>query len=408
MPIPIAYISHLALRDALILFSWRTAHSSRGLLEVLGSKRFLSNTCFGRIKFHIIQSLLCNFLFEAYAQSRSGYKIIKKLLLVVLIFSQNAFCGEKVRVGSSPVVSSVGIYLADAFGYFRDEGLDVEITDIANSGAPMTLLLSKGELDVGGGNLTAGLFNAMCKGQKIKLVADKGHIGKATDYISLVVRKDHVSGGHYKDLSSLKGFKIGLTALDGVSQQIIAERFLGKAGLSEKDIEFVKMSYPEMNSALKAKGLDAAIQLEPFVTQAEIGGIGKAVAFASEIYPDQQSAAILYSPQFMKSRERAVKFMVAYLRGIRLYNQSLTDQKIRFEVFAQLKKRLNIEDEIWSKMTPVGLSDNGELNMSSLNQDLEWYRAKNYLLCRLQASDIVDTSVSREAVQILDKRAKRK
>ena len=90
---------------------------------------------------------------------------MRAFFLAGLLFATPAFAQElKIRVGSSPVLSSAGIYLADEKGYFKEQGLTVEITDVANSGAPMTVLLAKGEIEVGAGNLTSGLFNAVADG----------------------------------------------------------------------------------------------------------------------------------------------------------------------------------------------------------------------------------------------------
>ena len=58
---------------------------------------------------------------------------------------------EVVKVGSSPVLSSAGIFLALEKGYFKEEGIEVELVPFAGSSAPMLPLLAKGELDVGGG-----------------------------------------------------------------------------------------------------------------------------------------------------------------------------------------------------------------------------------------------------------------
>jgi len=329
-------------------------------------------------------------------------------LLLMLTFLITGFSaaakGAKIRVGSSPVLSSAGIYLAEDEGYFKEQGLEVEITDIANSGAPMTLLLSKDELDVGAGNLSSGLFNAAAQGHKFKLVADKGHVAKDRDYIALIVRQDHIASGRFKTLKDLKGFKMGLTALDGVSQQIVADRFLKKAGLTGKDVEYVKLSYAEMNTTLKTKSLDATIQLEPFVAQAELGGFAKRIAGSSEVHPGQQSAVIFYGPGFIqKRREDAVKFMVAYLKGVRLYNQSLTDPAARKKVRALLGRRMKISDErMWDKMVPIGLRDNGELNSEALEEDLKWYREQGYLKAAVKAADVVDHSFVREAAKRLD------
>lgn len=324
--------------------------------------------------------------------------------LVFLLLAISGGATAKIRVGSSPVISSAGIYLAEDEGYFKEQGLDVEITDVANSGAPMTLLLSKNELEVGAGNLTSGLFNAALQGQQFKLVADKGHVEKDRDYIALIVRRDLIDSGKYKSLKDLKGAKMGLTALDGVSQQIVAERFLKKAGLTEKDVTFVKLSYAEMNATLKTKGLDATVQLEPFVAQAEAGRFAQRVAGSNEVYPGQQSAAIFYSPDFIaKRRADAVKFMTAYLKGVRLYNKSLSDPEARKKVRASLGRRMKITDEaVWEKMVPIGLKDSGELNMASLEEDLKWYKAKGYLKGDLAATQVVDPSFSREAAKSLD------
>ena len=301
----------------------------------------------------------------------------------------------------------MGIYLAQEKGFFKDQGIDVEVTDIENSGAPMTVLLANGQLDVAGGNLTSGLFKAIAQEKGAKLVADKGHIGKDTDYIVLLVRKDHLDSGRFKTLKDLRGFKMGLTALDGVSQQILTDKFLQKGGLGEKDIEFVKLSYAEMNTALKTKSIDATVQLEPFVAQAEQAGFARVVAKGSEVYPGQQSAALIYSKKFLANRDQAIRFMMAYLKGVRLYNRSLKDSDARRDVAGILQKRLGIQDTIGAKMAPVGLNSDGNLNLLTLDGDLHWYQEKGFLksdtpTSSLVAKDVVDLSFAREAVRRLD------
>jgi NitT/TauT family transport system substrate-binding protein len=310
-----------------------------------------------------------------------------------------------IKIGSSPVVSSAGIYLAQERKYFKEQGLDVEIIDFNNSGAQMNVLLSKGELDVGAGNLTSGFFSAINQGQKLKIVADKGHIEKGRDYIALIVRGDHVASGRYKALKDLKGFKVGLTALNGVSQQILMERFLDKAGLKANDVEYVKLSYAEMNLALKSKNIDATIQLEPYLTKAELDGIAKKVASGSEVYPNQQSAAIFFSENFMEKRgEEAKKFMKAYLKGVRDYNRAFINGKERAGVIKDLKKQIKLEDEkVWSKMVPVGLDENGQINIESLLADVNWYMSKKYIEKAPTAENMIEMKFVNEAAKELSK-----
>lgn len=334
---------------------------------------------------------------------------MKIFFILTLIFPLLALANV-IKVGSSPVISSAGIYLAKERGYFKEQGLEVEITDFGNSGAQMTALIAKNELDVGAGNLTSGLFNAILKNQKFKLVADKGHLEVGKEYIALIVRKDHVDSGRYKELKDLKAFKIGLTALDGVSQQIIAERFLTRAGLTAKDVEFVKLSYADMNVTLKSKSIDAAIQLEPYLSKSVIDGVAKITNLATEVHPNQQSAALIYSPMFMeKNKEAAKKFLVAYLKGVRDYNEAFVSKKNTAKAISDLKKYVKIDDDnIWKNMAIIGLNQNGSVDKASLMEDLKWYKEKNYLEKIPNIDDVVDNSFAEEANTLLNKQVKRK
>lgn len=318
-------------------------------------------------------------------------------LLPLISFSKT------IMVGSSPATSSAAIYLAKERGYFKEQGLEVEITDFNNSGAPMTLLLSKGELDVGAGNITAGLFNAIAEGQDFRIVADKGSIDVNKDYLSLVVKNEHLASGKYKTLKDLKGFKMGLTSLDGVSQEILTEKFLNKAGLKLSDVTFVKLSYAEMNVALKSGAIDASIQIEPFLTKAQLDGIATKVAGGSEVYARQQSGAIFYSPKFMKENpEEAKKFMVAYAKAINDYNNAFINGIDKENVLKDLKKTFKYDDVVWEKMSIVGLNPYGKLNYKELVQDIKWYE-KKYVKKPLNPKKIIDESFTKYAESVLKK-----
>jgi NitT/TauT family transport system substrate-binding protein len=323
------------------------------------------------------------------------------LSLILFTFSTNA---RTIRVGSSPVTSSAAIYLAQERGYFKEQGLEVEITDFNNSGAPMTLLLSKGELDVGAGNITAGLFNAITQGEKFKIVADKGYIDIDKNYLGLVVRQEHITSGRYKTLKDLKGFKMGLTSLEGVSQEILTEKFLQSVNLKLEDVTFIKLAYSEMNLALKSGAIDATIQIEPFLTKVEIDGIAKKVALASDVYPGQQSGVILYSPKFIKEHNNdAQKFMIAYAKGIEAYNNAFVNKIDKNIAINDLKKVFKYDDVTWEKMSNVGLNQYGKLNTKELTRDIKWYE-KRYVKKTLNVNEIIDESFWKFAKKSLNKK----
>ncbi|MBL7687697.1 MAG: ABC transporter substrate-binding protein, partial [Bdellovibrionaceae bacterium] len=192
----------------------------------------------------------------------------------------------------------------------------------------------------------------------------------------------------------------------GTSQEAAAAVLLKNGGLKPSDVEFIKMSYSDSNKALATKTIDAVVQVEPFVTMAEQEGIAKAVTGVYAVYPGQQSAGVFYSPSFIKDRhEAAVKFMRAYIRGCRAYNAAFSPgakASEREEIVAILMKWTSLKDkELYSKMTPSGLDQDGRLNIASLKQDAEYYLNQGYIKSAPAWEAIVDNRFVEEAVRTL-------
>jgi len=315
---------------------------------------------------------------------------------------------SKVLVGVSPTASTAGVFFANELGFFKDENLDVVIQVFPTSTAPMIPLLAKGELDVGGGVIAAGLFPSSEESQTgILIVADKGSVRKSADYLKLMVRTDLINDGKFKTLTDLKGLRIGLPALGGTSLEASFALFLKKARLSPADVTFVKAGYADANKAFASKAIDAYIQLEPYLSEAEKSGVAKVISGVYEIHPDQQSAAIFYSPKFRSERrEVAVRFMSAYIRGIRAYNQAFmpgrTDKDFN-EGVEILSKWTSVKDKsVYGNMVPAGLHPDGRLNVQSIKEDLQYYVEQKYLKVMPDLSKIVDTSITDEAVIAVD------
>lgn len=331
--------------------------------------------------------------------------MMKIALTAALLLCTQAMAAP-VKVGYSPVLSTAGYFVALEKGYFKEYGLEIEGTPFKSSSAPMNALLAKGELDVGGGNITAGLWNANGDSQNIKLVADKGTVSKGHDYLALLVRKDLVDSGKFKTLKDLKGMKMAFTAQGGTSQEIAAERFLKKAGLTPKDVTYLKMSYADMNAAFRTKELDATIQLEPYVTIAENEGIAVVKGSVFEVYPEQPSAALFYSGKFAKERpEEGVKFLAAYLRGVRDYNAAFGKDKMDQAAIIEIlnKHTEKLAPEVWAKMKPVGLNPDGYLDVKRMKQDVEWFLGHKYVEKTLGLDELVDNSFADKALKLIGK-----
>lgn len=302
-----------------------------------------------------------------------------------------------IRVGIANTSSDIGFFLADKRGYFRDEGLSVTLLPF-DSAALMIAPLGSGDLDVGGGTVAAGLYNAVARGIDVKIVADKASIRPGYGFSTLLVRKDLVANGRYKTFKDLKGMTVA-TGGQGAGSESTLNEALKKGGLTFDDVHVVYLGYPQHLVAYDNKGIDASITNEPTVTLAVKQGVAVRVLGDDVVYPDQQTAVVLYSDDFMRHRrDIAEKFMTAYMRGIRDYVDVLKDGKIAGPgadaVIAVLTQYTKIKDPaIYREMTPNWVNPDGHVNRATLQNDFKFFEARGYIQNpKVGVDDVIDNS----------------
>ena len=330
----------------------------------------------------------------------------KFLALILILFASTSLIAKElldVPIGISPVMSSAAMFIAKERGYFEEQGINPLINPFKASGAKMVPFLATGQLFVGGGNISAGMYNAIAQDIPIKIVSDKGTVSPGHGYLALIVRKDHIESGRYKSYKDLKGMTMAVTA-KGVSQELVTELYLKKVGLSLNDIKLRHLAYSDINIALANKGIDASIQIEPFVAVAVENGFAVRVAGDDEIYPNQQSAGIYYSPIFMEKFPKQAKgFMVAYVKGLRDYNDAFEKNKGKDSVIDILTKHTRIKNKkTYLSVVPVGLNPDGLVNVESLQNDANWYFERGYVKKKPDMAQIVDLSYAKHTRKVLD------
>lgn len=332
--------------------------------------------------------------------------LIRSVVLFLLVFvgatNSQAKKLQDVSIGITPALSTAGLFIALEKGYFEEQGINLVMKHIPRAGAQMIPFLSTGQLLVGCGNLNAGLYNAIASGINIKVVADKGTVTPGHGYLALIVRKEHIDNGRYKDLRDLKGMTIALTAR-GVSQEIVLEKYLQKAGLSLDDVRLVNLSWADMNVALANGAIDATIQVEPLVAKAIEKSIAVRVMGDDEIYPNQQSAVIMYSPLFTeKFPELAKSFMVAYVKGMRDYNDAFEKNINKEDIVNILMKHTKVKDrETYDKVANVGLNPDGMLNVATMKNDAMWLFKNKYAKTMPIVDNVADLSYVKHALSVL-------
>ncbi|WP_159887412.1 ABC transporter substrate-binding protein [Paenibacillus puerhi] len=306
---------------------------------------------------------------------------------------------DKVKVGTLGVFGDSAIYLAAERGYFKEQGIEV---DIQKFGAATELItaLGTGQIDAGDGPANAALYNMLGSKINIKLVAPNVTSEKGRDGGALVVGKR--LSEEIKKPADLKGRKIGVAAVKGSASQIYIEKLLAPEGLTLKDIEFVGLTFADMLPALSNGAIDAAILPEPHLSNGITQGIFFQFRGNGEMFPGQEANLFMLSPDFAKKTDIANRLTTARLKGVRDYNDAFFKNKGRDEVVSILTKNTSVKEAAaYKNINFAAMHPDGKLNPASLLEEVEWYTKNGIVTNPVDIQAAVDTSYSEYALKTL-------
>jgi NitT/TauT family transport system substrate-binding protein len=323
------------------------------------------------------------------------------LVLAVLVPAAAGRAAAPIHMGYLGVSSDAGIFIALDKGYFKEQGLDLSLERFG-VGADQMALLGSGRLDIASGAPSPTLFNAVSRGLPVAVVADKGSLRKGFGFNVFVVRKALVDGGQFKGLGDLRGRVIG-SASPASIVNFQSQLVLKKGGLTPKDVTTEYIDFADQPAAMANGKIDAAVMVEPFATATESRGIGKIVMPLDEILPDFQTAVIFYNTQWARAHsEDARRWMVAYVRALRYYNEALRNRQVRDEVITIMTAHTPIKDRaVWDKMIWPGLNPNGALTVRTILDYQRWLLNERQISEFIVPARFVDASYMEHAVAVL-------
>jgi NitT/TauT family transport system substrate-binding protein len=146
--------------------------------------------------------------------------------------------------------------------------------------------------------------------------------------------------------------------------------------------------------------------VEPFATASESRGIGKMVMTFDQILPDFQVSVIYYNTGWARANPvDARRWMVAYVKALRYYNDSLRNRKVRDDVIGIMTARTPIRDRaIWDKMIWPGLNPDGAVVVRGLLDYERWLLVGHQITEFISPARFADSSYVEHAVKILGRR----
>jgi NitT/TauT family transport system substrate-binding protein len=310
---------------------------------------------------------------------------------------------EKVKVGLLMINADAGVFVALEKGFFRDQGLNVELTYFSSSGGPQMAALTTGELDAGSGSVSPGIYNSVAGGVRMRVVASKSRVGPRGSG-RYMVRRGLLEPGKPFSIKDIKGKVIALNSVGG-SSRLYMDGLLKKGGLRETDVVVRVMPFNDMVGALAQGAVDVAFLVQPFISVAEDKGIGAGIADLWDLFPGHMTNNLFYSNAFIRSRPTlAEKFMTAFLKGQRYFYDAIVKKKESLDSVVDIVAKYSRTGD--RKVLRLGLSvteltPNGEMDLKEIQDDQDWYFQKGLVKTKIDVNQMVDLRFLQSAVASL-------
>jgi NitT/TauT family transport system substrate-binding protein len=217
------------------------------------------------------------------------------------------------QVGVIPIADVAPLYLGIQKGFFKAEKLTIKPKQ-APGGAAIVAATVSGEDQIGFSNTTS-LLIANSKNVPVKLIA-QGVAGAATTkkaWDAVIVKK----GSPIKTPKDLEGKTVAVNTLQNVGPLTI-NTALKAQGVDYKKVKYAEIPFPDALGALDAGRVDAAWEVEPFVS------LGKSQGATPLLYPYEQTAPSLTVASYFTTKQYLAQNGDAVARFVTAMNKSLS------------------------------------------------------------------------------------
>lgn len=199
-----------------------------------------------------------------------------------------------IAVGGKAAFYYLPLTIAEQLGYFRDEGLHVEIADFAGGARALAAVVG------GSADVCSGAFEHTINLQAKKQLFQSFVLQGRAPQIAVGVSTRNMP--QYLHLSDLRGKRIGVSA-PGSSTNMVANLVLSRGGLKASDVSYVGVGVAAgALTALRSGQIDAISNTDPVMTMLEQKGDVKIISDTrtlkgtQDVFGGPMPAACLYAP----------------------------------------------------------------------------------------------------------------
>jgi NitT/TauT family transport system substrate-binding protein len=216
-----------------------------------------------------------------------------------------------IAVGGKASLYYLPLTIAEQLGYFKDEGLNVKISDFAGGAVALRAVVG-GSADVVSGAYEHTI-SLQSKKQHFQAFVAQGRLPQIAFGVA------SAKAGQIRSLKDLKGLRVGVSA-PGSSTHNLVKQLLTKAGLDpNKDVAIIGVGLgAQAIAAIKSGQIDAISNTDPVITKLEqdhairVLADTRTVKGTQETWGAQLPSGCLYAPvEFVQKNPNTVRALAA-------------------------------------------------------------------------------------------------
>lgn len=306
----------------------------------------------------------------------------------------------RLKMSVSPFLSYSALYIALEEGFFEEEGIDIEPVLFTRPATALPVLAS-GEIDLMGSNVSGALLNTIVRDGGIRIVGSQNQ--EVADHCpsgGFFIRKDLLPQSDEEITHDfLKNLKYYVTTGAVSTHQM--DRWLNNYGLSLEEI--TRIDLPSNTAALdplQQGTLDISTLTEPWVTRARLMGIGDLIQDRKVLGYDSQTSVLVFGSRLLNEEpELGERFMVAYLRGVRQYQEGRTPRNMEI-----IGRNLELDDELLNEVCWPYVPADGVVLVDSIVEFGEWAAEHDFIDRPIAADEFWEPRFVEAAASILNER----
>lgn len=321
------------------------------------------------------------------------------LAAATMLMGASAASAEPIKVGILSLVSHSPSIIAEGKGYFDEQGLEVEFVPF-QAAQPMAVAIASGDVDFGMTAMTAGLIS-LAEKDVIKIIGGALQETPEIDGQKILVSKAAYDAG-VTTPADLAGKRFGITTA-GSSFHYMAHKIADKEGFERSELELVPLNaVPAVIASLKSGQIDAWSIVPNIADGLTKGGDVHEIGKISDYIDGYQVTTIFTSADHVaNNRELVEKYLAAVSKGAADYNAAFVDKTMSDEDSAEIVGM--IHEYVYSdrpidaadpaiRAGAMRINENARLNISSVEDQLEWFKSENLVPAGITMENLVDTS----------------